>query len=246
MLCKAGAGSSDPRLAFFNSLTADTGGNVITFSPANAAGDVAVTINNSTTKNKIVSLGTFNPTSRIVAYGVAGNDTIQMAASNIAGSTSSIALAGMFFGGAGNDTLIGGNGNDVLVGGAGTDTLIGGFGNDVLTGGAGADKLYGGLNGATTNTSDGNLIIGDSTVYDANEAALWTISQAWNAPLDYASRIAELRNAGSNPLGVALNSSTIVNDKAVDQLFAAAGSDWFWNVSGQDKISGRGSGIQLN
>ena len=206
---------------------------VITFSPGTAAGSVAVTINNSTTKNKTVSLGSFNPTSRIVAYGLAGNDTIQM--------TGGVSLPGMFFGGAGNDTLIGGDGSDVLVGGAGNDILVGGFGNDVLTGGAGVDKLYGGLIGATTSSTDGNILIGDSTSYDSNEAALWAISQQWNAPLDYATRIADLR-AGSS----SLNSTSVVNDKAVDQLFAAAGSDWFWNVSGQDTITGLKSGIQLN
>ena len=222
------------------------GNDIITFTPANATGGVAVTINNSTTKNKTVSLGTFSPTSRIVAYGLAGNDTIQMASSKVAGSSVSIVLPGMFFGGAGNDTLIGGDGNDVLVGGAGADTLMGGFGNDVLIGGAGIDKVYGGLNGAATNTSDGNILIGDATAYDSSEAALWTVSQEWNAPLDYATRITELRSGASNSLDVALSSSTIANDKAVDQLFAAAGSDWFWNLSGQDKVTERASGVQLN
>jgi Mg-chelatase subunit ChlD len=37
----------------------------------------------------------------------------------------------------GNDTLIGGNGNDILFGQGGNDTLIGGKGNDILIGGAG-------------------------------------------------------------------------------------------------------------
>jgi hypothetical protein len=217
------------------------GNDIITFTPA-AAGGVAVSISNSTTKNKTVSLGTFNPTSRIVAYGLAGNDTIQMTASG----SNSIALAGMFFGGAGNDTLIGGIGNDVLSGGAGNDTLVGNFGNDVLIGGAGVDKLFGALNGAATNSTDGNIQIGDSTIYDANEGALWTISQEWNAPLDYATRIADLRSSLSNSLSVSLSSSTIANDKAVDQLFAADGNDWFWNLSGQDKVNNRRTGIQLN
>ena len=43
---------------------------------------------------------------------------------------------------AGNDTLIGRNGQvDTLVGGAGDDVLYGGTGNDTLTGGTGADKF---------------------------------------------------------------------------------------------------------
>lgn len=58
-----------------------------------------------------------------------------------------------FEGGAGNDILTSGGGNDLLAGddgddqltaGAGNDTLTGGFGNDALDGGAGNDTLSGG------------------------------------------------------------------------------------------------------
>ena len=56
----------------------------------------------------------------------------------------------MFFGGDGNDTLIGGEGaddlrgqndNDTLIGGAGVDILSGDGGNDILTGGDDADRF---------------------------------------------------------------------------------------------------------
>nr|WP_262984361.1 calcium-binding protein [Nostoc sp. 'Peltigera membranacea cyanobiont' 210A] len=56
------------------------------------------------------------------------------------------------YGGAGNDTLIGGSnndylygedGNDRLIGSAGIDYLSGGNGDDLLDGGAGNDHLYG-------------------------------------------------------------------------------------------------------
>ncbi|MDK2127224.1 calcium-binding protein, partial [Parachitinimonas caeni] len=46
--------------------------------------------------------------------------------------------------GAGNDRLIGGNGNDSLNGGAADDRLEGGNGADTLRGGAGNDQLIGG------------------------------------------------------------------------------------------------------
>ncbi|MEA4836908.1 MAG: type I secretion C-terminal target domain-containing protein, partial [Rhodospirillaceae bacterium] len=52
-------------------------------------------------------------------------------------------------GGAGNDTLYGGDGNDILYGGAGNDTLYGGAGNDTLYGGDGDDILYGGAGNDT-------------------------------------------------------------------------------------------------
>src|SRR5262249_33556384 len=42
-------------------------------------------------------------------------------------------------GGAGSDTLAGGEGDDQLIGGVGNDTLVGGEGDDELIGGAGKD-----------------------------------------------------------------------------------------------------------
>lgn len=47
-------------------------------------------------------------------------------------------------GGAGNDSLSAGNGNDKIDGGAGNDYLFGRDGNDTLDGGAGADEMLGG------------------------------------------------------------------------------------------------------
>lgn len=47
-------------------------------------------------------------------------------------------------GGAGNDLLLGGEGNDTLNAGPGADTLVGGEGNNVLNGGDGGDVLIGG------------------------------------------------------------------------------------------------------
>jgi hypothetical protein len=48
------------------------------------------------------------------------------------------------FGGAGNDTIATGSGNDKLFGGGGDDTLLSGLGNDELHGEAGHDLLLGG------------------------------------------------------------------------------------------------------
>jgi Ca2+-binding RTX toxin-like protein len=77
-------------------------------------------------------------TSLIEVLGQDGNDTIALDESNGA-------LPGAFlFGGAGNDTLTGGSGNDELFGGSGNDTLLGKGGNDLLFGGSGNDTLIGG------------------------------------------------------------------------------------------------------
>ena len=65
-------------------------------------------------------------------------------------------------GGSGDDTMIGGKGDDRFDGGSGDDTLIGGAGNDRLIGGSGNDTLVGGpghdeLNGG----SDNNTLVSD-------------------------------------------------------------------------------------
>ena len=85
-------------------------------------------------------------TRTIQVFGQDGNDTISLDEANGA------LPAAQLFGGAGNDTLNGGSGNDLLFGGTGNDILngkggddllFGGAGNDVLTGGTGNDQVFG-------------------------------------------------------------------------------------------------------
>jgi len=61
-------------------------------------------------------------------------------------------------GGVGNDYLFGGNGNDTLRGGAGNDVLSGDNGNDTLIGGPGTDVMLGGRGDdlMTWDPGDGN------------------------------------------------------------------------------------------
>src|SRR5215813_4904342 len=77
-------------------------------------------------------------TALIQVFGQGGNDTITLDEANGA------LPAAQLFGGAGNDTLIGGSGADQLFGGTGNDTLFGKGGTDLLFGGAGNDTLIGG------------------------------------------------------------------------------------------------------
>ncbi|MEG3858602.1 CAP domain-containing protein [Microcoleus sp. herbarium12] len=49
------------------------------------------------------------------------------------------------YGYAGDDTLVGDAGNDLIVGGSGSDSLLGDPGNDVIYGGRDSDSMYGGL-----------------------------------------------------------------------------------------------------
>jgi len=85
-------------------------------------------------------------TALIQVFGQGGNDTITM------NEAFGALPAANLFGGAGNDTLTGGSGGDMLFGQTGNDTLLGkggsdflfgGDGNDTLTGGDGDDQMFG-------------------------------------------------------------------------------------------------------
>ncbi len=69
----------------------------------------------------------------------------------------------------GNDTLYGGGGNDILVGNDHNDTLYGGDGNDILSGDTGDDTLNGGTGNDTLYGGNGNDVLnggdGNDTLY---------------------------------------------------------------------------------
>jgi Ca2+-binding RTX toxin-like protein len=71
-------------------------------------------------------------------------------------------------GGAGNDLLIGGGGNDTLDGGKGDDLIFGGAGDDKIKGGRGNDLIFGGSGNDKINGGRGNDVIfggpGDDTI----------------------------------------------------------------------------------
>jgi Ca2+-binding RTX toxin-like protein len=77
-------------------------------------------------------------TSLIQVFGQGGNDTLTLNEANGALPKANL------FGGAGNDTLIGGSGGDMLFGQAGNDVLLGKGGADFLFGGTENDTLTGG------------------------------------------------------------------------------------------------------
>jgi len=125
---------------------------------------------------------------------------------------SDAAISQFVFGGAGNDHIKGGRGNDVLVGGAGNDDLQGGSGADILIGGIGKDKLKGGRGN--------DLLIGGSTANEADLALLDEALASWTI----------------NDLNGALGwIGTVTDDNTRDDLFGDQGNDYLQTGNGDKR-----------
>ncbi len=83
-----------------------------------------------------IELGPFVVVNGISIFGQAGNDEIEV--------SSKITQSLYVDGGAGDDDIEGGSGNDILLGQDGDDSISGGAGRDIIIGGKGNDKINGG------------------------------------------------------------------------------------------------------
>jgi uncharacterized protein (TIGR03118 family) len=165
--------------------------------------------------------------SRIEFNGWAGDDHIAI--------VKEITLPTILNGGAGNDTLSGGGGTNILLGGPGDDDLRGSTNRDILIGGDGSDRLQAG--------SNDDLLIGGATKYDNNVPALLQILGEWTSANSYHMRIANLSSgAGGLPI---LDSTTVFDDGAVDTLRGNQDLDWFFAGS-NDKLPDRQPAEQVN
>ena len=181
-----------------------TGDDQITVVQNGTTGNYEVRING-------VSKGTFAPTGRIIIFGQAGNDDINV--------PNSVTLPVEMFGGAGNDRLSGGGGDDLLVGGDGADELFGGSGRDILIGGAGLDHLTG-------NAGD-DVLIGGSTTYDFDFDALHALQAEWGrTDLGFAARVSHLKNGGGLNGLFKLDALNLIDDLLADLLNGSAGDDF--------------------
>jgi hypothetical protein len=112
---------------------------------------------------------------------------------------------------------------------------VGGLGRDILIGGAGKAELDAG--------AGDTILIGGTTDYDNNAAALAAILAEWSSSDDYATRIARLMGTMSGGLNGSylLNASTVHDNGQADTLVGGAGLDWF--LAGMaDVIRNRTSG----
>jgi cyclophilin family peptidyl-prolyl cis-trans isomerase/PKD repeat protein len=176
-------------------------------------------------------IGTFKPTGRMQVFGRGGSDSITI--------SKGISYKADLFGEAGNDTLMGGDANDILVGGAGNDSLAGNGGRDILIGGVGTDKLDGG--------AGDDILLADVSRLDLDIASLAQLQQEWTRTTSYALRAGHVTGgAGGLNGSVFLKTPAISMDAFADVLTGGAGSDLFLlNSAGagkRDKASDRAAG----
>jgi Ca2+-binding RTX toxin-like protein len=202
--------------------------------------------------------------SRILAYGLAGNDTIRVD-SRITKPVELHGNAGndLLYGGSGSDTLsgedgadrlYGGNGNDALWGGIGNDSLSGGNGNDSLygengadrlSGDAGSDLLLGGLGNDLVNGGRGrDLLIGGNGLdrlygNEDDDILIGGSTTHDNHESALLAILAEWRSSTGflgriTNLAGMLNSSTVLGDGLRDEIFGGTGRDWMLDYELKD------------
>jgi uncharacterized delta-60 repeat protein len=190
-------------------------------------------------------------TNMITINGNSGADVIQ--------ASSDVLIPLHINGGAGNDQLLGGGGDDVVDGGVGNDSVGGGGGNDVLlgrdgadnvTGDAGNDILIGGTGADKLNGSTGDdILLAGTTAHDDDLEALEALIAEWGQTTPYAVRVANLK-AGTGANGpFVLTPLTVFNDTSADVLTGNAGSDWFFArtlTTVKDKVMDRAVGEFLD
>lgn len=149
------------------------------------------------------NFGTFNPIGRIVVTFGGGADQL-----NVSGS---LGVPLFVDGGAGNDTLKGGGGNDIILGGLGNDRLMGANGRDLMIGGDGADRILG--------QQADDILIAGCTDHDSLPSSLDAIMIEWTSAGTFETRVANLAGI--------LNTTTVHDDLDPDSLNGNAGDDWF-------------------
>jgi Ca2+-binding RTX toxin-like protein len=141
----------------------------------------------------------------------------------------------IIMGGSGNDTLKGSRTrSSVIVGGAGIDSILGGDLGDILVGGLGADSLRGGLGE--------DILVGGRITFDTDVIGLRSIFLEWTrSDRTVDQRFVNLTNNTSgggtltSPIngnfflrgGEDPNARTLLDDSVVDELFGGVESDWF-------------------
>ena len=156
-------------------------------------------------------------------YGGAGNDTI-VGGNSGTGET--------IYGGSGNDTISGNNGVDSLYGGSGNDIIDGGEGKDTIIGGFGADTLTGGTGSDTFKY----LSLADSgdhiTDFDTNGDVLeFTVTAGRFVIGDGDTKVENVREGNKTAINLAGTEVGIKTDAAVTTATVQSTIDGYTNIT---------------
>ncbi|MGE0241313.1 MAG: calcium-binding protein [Parvibaculaceae bacterium] len=152
--------------------------------------------------------------------GTDGNDTL-------VGGAGDESMAG----GKGDDTLVGGGGNDRLDGGTGDDKLFGQDGDDVFTPGAGLDQIYGGsLFGDSGNDTVSYANYGGGVVVNLTSGYGYQKALGKDADRDDLHGI-------ENVVGSSFD-DTLNGDAKVNRIIGNAGNDTLYGWQGDDHLDG--------
>jgi hypothetical protein len=199
-------------------LNAGNGNNTIDV--LNTASGIPVTVNGGGGDDTIRIAPTF--VGPLKVDGGSGSDTLDYSAwtTPVVVNLSSPSATKVTNGLVSVENATGGAGNDLLIGDGSANRLVGGEGRNVLMGGGGPDTLIGG--------SGDDILIG-STAYRYNSAALQSILNEWSRTDEtYQQRVDHIRSGGGLNGTYVLNSTTVVDDSAVDTLVGNGGNDWFF------------------
>lgn len=149
------------------------------------------------------------------------------------------------FGDEGNDQIVGGLADDILVGGEGSDRIVGNQGDDALFAGFGADIVIDG--------AGNDLVVSSESFFEFFPVALKEIHAEWTSSRSYEERVTNLtdpENASEDRLNHYAflipaeapedEGGSIIPDGDPDVLFGdASGQDLFFAELAVDRLLGR-------
>jgi len=138
----------------------------------------------------------------------------------------------VFFGGAGNDYMDVGAGNDIANGDEGNDTILAGAGDDVATGGEGNDAIYGGTGNDTADGGTGNDLIDAGTGNDSVTGGEGNDSI--------------FGGSGNDTVFGGTGNDLISGGAGADSLVGGSGSDTFVGGIGDTVVGGAGDNDVLD
>ena len=214
-----------------NSLNVVFDGITFVYTPA----QVTTIIVNGNDGNDTINVNSLLAGTALTANGGNGNDTIKVAASVMNAIT--------MLGGDGNDLLVGGSGNDTLFGGTGDDWLNGGDGSDLLTGGVGNDVYA--FDDATANQIDTVVELAGEGTDLLNFAKLTTnVTADLTSITALATMSHRIVVGGSSVQGA--NFENITGGSGNDTLIGNESNNVLTGNGGNDTLRGLGGSDQLD